>query len=141
LERLTSFYEAEGRFPHSGMKVSKMERLAYRSMVLLRNDFSDEPEVKNLLSKKPNVSAVLQEGITLLLEFVNKTGRLPVDNQKPISGERRALATWKTLKKNYPDSKNSELYFLKQKPFTSWACIHSFSATVKREICLSPPSA
>ena len=103
LERLTSFYEAEGRFPHSGMKVSKMERLAYRSMVLLRNDFSDEPEVKNLLSKKPNVSAVLQEGITLLLDFVDKTGRLPVDNQKPISGERRALATWKTLKNNYPD--------------------------------------
>ena len=103
LERLTSFYEAEGRFPHSGMKVSKMERLAYRSMVLLRNDFSDEPEVKNLLSKKPNVSVVLQEGISLLLDFVNKSGRLPVDNQKPILGERRALATWKTLKNNYPD--------------------------------------
>ena len=103
LERLTSFYEAEGRFPHSGMKVSKMERLAYRSMVLLRNDFSDEPEVKNLLSKKPNVSVVLQEGISLLLDFVNKSGRLPVDNQKPILGERRALATWRTLKNNYPD--------------------------------------
>ena len=103
LERLTSFYESEGRFPHSGLKVSKTERQAYNSMNILRNDFSDEPEVKNLLSKKPNVSAVLQEGITLLLEFVNKTGRLPVDNQKPISGERRALATWKTLKNNYPD--------------------------------------
>ena len=98
-----ALYEAEGRFPHSGMKVSKMERLAYRSMVLLRNDFSDEPEVKNLLSKKPNVSVVLQEGISLLLDFVNKSGRLPVDNQKPILGERRALATWRTLKNNYPD--------------------------------------
>ena len=103
LERLTSFYESEGRFPHSGLKVSKTERQAYNSMNILRNDFSDEPEVKNLLSKKPNVSAVLQEGITLLLDFVDKTGRLPVDNQKPISGERRALATWKTLKNNYPD--------------------------------------
>ena len=103
LQRLTSFYESEGRFPHSGLTVSKMERHAYRSMVLLRNVFSEKPEVKILLDKKPNVSILLQEGIKLLLDFVNKTGRLPVDNFNPISGERRALATWKTLKNNYPD--------------------------------------
>lgn len=103
LDRLMAFYEAEGRFPRSGSDISKMERYAYNSMVLLRNDFSDEPKVKDLLSKKPDGSHVLQEGIKLLLDFVDKTGRLPVDNQKPISGERRALATWKTLKNNYPD--------------------------------------
>ena len=103
LDRLTAFYKIEGRLPHTSLAKPKTERQAYNSMNILRNDFSDEPEVKNLLSKKPNVSAVLQEGITLLLDFVDKTGRLPVDNQKPISGERRALATWKTLKNNYPD--------------------------------------
>ena len=103
LQRLTSFYETEGRFPLSGSKVSKAERNVYRSMTLLLNDFSKEPEVKNLLGKKPNVSIVLQEGIKLLLDFVDKAGRLPVDNSNPISGERRALATWRTLKKNYPD--------------------------------------
>ena len=103
LQRLTTFYETEGRFPHSGLKVSKMERQAYSSMLLLRNDFPEKPEVKNLLSKKSNVSFILQEGIKLLLDFVNKTNRLPRDNQSASKEERRALATWKTLKNNYPD--------------------------------------
>ena len=103
LDRLTAFYETEGRFPIASMSKPKTERQAYNSMLLLRNDFPDEPGVKDLLDKKPKVSKILQEGIKLLLDFVNKTNRLPRDNRSTTKEERRALATWKTLKNNYSD--------------------------------------
>lgn len=103
LDRLTAFYESEGRFPIASTSKPKAERQAYSSMLLLRNDFSDEPEVKSLLDKKSNISIILQDGIKLLHDFVNKTNRLPRDNQSTSKEERRALATWKTLKNKYPD--------------------------------------
>lgn len=46
---------------------------------------------------------MLQEGITNLLAFFDKTGRVPHDTQDASKEERRALSTWKTLKNKYPD--------------------------------------
>ena len=103
LGRLKSFYKSEGRMPRATMN-PKNERLAYSSMRKLIDFYPNEPEVKDLLALKPQISDVLQEGITNLLTFFDANGRLPLDNSKSASKEeRRAFSTWRTLKIKYPD--------------------------------------
>ena len=103
LGRLKSFYKSEGRMPRATMN-PKNERLAYSSMRILIDFYPNEPEVKDLLALKPQISDVLQEGITNLLTFFDANGRLPLDNSKSASKEeRRAFSTWRTLKIKYPD--------------------------------------
>ena len=103
LGRLKSFYESEGRMPQATKNVPRNEKLAYSSMRLLIEIFPNEPEVKALLALKPQVSDTLQKGITNLLAFFDKTGRVPHDTRDASKEERRALSTWKTLKNNYPN--------------------------------------
>ena len=63
LERAQAFVDANGRLPGGSGKLPKIERLAYASLLKLRRDYADSPQVKALLSKKNNLSKSLQERI------------------------------------------------------------------------------
>lgn len=102
LERAQAFVDANGRLPGGSGKLPKIERLAYASLLKLRRDYADSPQVKSLLSKKNNLSKSLQERIKQLYEYVDEAGRLPRRSYSATPEELRAHSTWHTLKSNYP---------------------------------------